>query len=360
MKKLFRNSKATIEPLPPPTNTELRSPAPTNVRKSFQNLMGGGGDQSDHHPQSKGGGWGFGGHSKQEVTPFPMELGRDASTPPPVPSKKKDKGPTGRPAPTLLELQQQQQPQWSQGAVPLPNGHDEWPRPISNGERDDYGTGYSPPPSGLYLPPGARPATPPATLRPSTPNQHHPYTHSQQHSQASLQSQSQQHHYEDHTRRDRGYSSASASNRESDHEGALPVPNMRSPAAFNSRSPLAHSYASEADHSFPAPHPYTHPPADELQHLRIEDDGPKEKKRFWGWGDKKGKEKEGEDRESVSTHSHDGRRAVADVNNVDQAIRECVFAIRLIQKSYARQSTRPSEPSTTRVIGSTNLKTPIL
>jgi hypothetical protein len=60
MKKLFRTSKPTIEPLPPPP-AELRSPPANNVKKSFSTLMGGGGEPNEHK------GWGFG-HSKQEVT----------------------------------------------------------------------------------------------------------------------------------------------------------------------------------------------------------------------------------------------------------------------------------------------------
>ena len=253
MKKLFRTSKSTVDPLPPPPTPtpvpDARSPPqpPPPGKKGFQALMGGNNGHEVHdHKDHKGWGFNLGG---EKVTPFPIDMGRDrdGSHPSAGMLKKKEK----TKVPTLQEMQ----PDWRNT-----NGH------------------YEPSSNHPYLPPGARPPSPPLALRPGTPTRY-PYA-----STPSQSSQTSVHRDETprppaHTR-DRGYSSAS------DSEPPVPLPKMnpiRSPLAYHptpeeySRSPPSH------------PHQQYHPEQWSGQDESYRHEEPKEKKKFWGvaWGGEK-------------------------------------------------------------------------
>nr|XP_019008923.1 uncharacterized protein I206_06610 [Kwoniella pini CBS 10737]OCF47704.1 hypothetical protein I206_06610 [Kwoniella pini CBS 10737] len=97
MKRLFRTSKSpVVDPLPPPISTPASGTStPTN-----------------HHQEHR---WPFGHSHQPEVTPFPIDAGREnASTLPPLSNearKGKQRGPSGgnNPnAPSLLEIRQMQ------------------------------------------------------------------------------------------------------------------------------------------------------------------------------------------------------------------------------------------------------------
>lgn len=346
MKKLFRTSKSTVDPLPPPppssgaplatniqhqqhpharerehhsshTPTEQRSPVmqPANMKKSLQSLMMGTTSNNDHHGDynsgSKGWGFGVGGGEKEKVTPFPLDLGRDrepSGQPPPPPSKKKDKhGSGGTKVPTLLDMQHQQM-----AAGTGPNSAGDWRN--SNG----YYESTTPNSSYPYLPPGARPPSPPAPFRPGTPTRN-PYSNA-----PSQSSQTSMHHPDDSTPRmpagrDRGYSSAS-------EQESVPLPKMypvKSPLAFpdqgnmDTRPPPPHHLP--APHLTPQPHqhaayqpspiqaPYP-PPNDDNQRSFMPEE-PKERKKFWGvaWGEKKDKDKDREREKERDRHKPSDR-----------------------------------------------------
>jgi hypothetical protein len=258
MKKLFRTSKSTVDPLPPPnipTSTpDARSPPPPpppSGKKGFQALMGGNNGHEDHK------GWGFnlGG---EKVTPFPIDMGRDREAPGGggvLKKKEKTK------VPTLQEMQ----PDW-RGS----NGH------------------YEPPSNHPYLPPGARPPSPPPALRPGTPTRY-PYASTpSQSSQTSVHRDETPRPVPVHAR-DRGYSSAS------DSEPPVPLPKMNP-----IRSPLAYHPTPEEYSRSPPTHQQYHPQHPEQHWSAGQDDRheePKEKKKFWGvaWGgEKKDKHKDRE------------------------------------------------------------------
>lgn len=327
MKKLFRTSKSTVDPLPPPPppppanpnhnrapaldmDTRARSPPPPQPpKKTFQSLMmGGAGNNSAHRDEAhEHKGWGFGGLGGEKVTPFPIDAGRDRDRvrerdPPPqgVLSKKKEKSKV----PTLQELQSPNA-EWRGNANIAPNGHYEPPMPHGQS-----------PNSHPYLPPGARPPSPSPGLRSDTPTRY-PYTATpSQGSQTSV-------HREETPRlppntggRDRGYSSAS------DYEPPVPLPKMhavRSPLAY---PPSAEQYsASHAGHRDPPPtqafqqhqphdSTWTSGPGRDDAH-RNDEPREKEKKKFWGvaWGEKKDKDKHKErDRDNLVRPTGDERR----------------------------------------------------
>jgi hypothetical protein len=306
MKKLFRTSKSTVDPLPPPSippppsaNDARSAPPPPPAKKGFQALMGGGngGNHNNHnnvaheppheHPNTNK--WGFLG-GPEKVTPFPIDMGRDHPPSSGGVLKKKEK----TKVPTLQEMQ----------SPPT-----DW--------RGSNGHGYDTPPSAThpYLPPGARPPSPPPALRPGTPTRY-PYTTTpSQSSQTSVHRESVPV-----PGRDRGYSSASES------EPPVPLPKMqpvRSPLAYHPPPSLPDQYSSPPQHQqmpLPQPHhpaqPQQHPiqsqqhqyhpqhnlhpeqpwsPGQDDMHHRDREE-PKEKKKFWGvaWGDKKDKHKDKE------------------------------------------------------------------
>nr|XP_018265924.1 uncharacterized protein I303_02301 [Kwoniella dejecticola CBS 10117]OBR88082.1 hypothetical protein I303_02301 [Kwoniella dejecticola CBS 10117] len=122
MKRLFRTSKSpVVDPLPPPTSTPASGAStPTH-----------------HHHEHR---WPFGHSHQPEVTPFPIDAGRETAqaVPPPPPMsnearKGKQRGPSGGSnpnsnAPSMLEIQQMQerdQSMRSNQAPPRRQHHDQ-------------------------------------------------------------------------------------------------------------------------------------------------------------------------------------------------------------------------------------------
>nr|XP_019047665.1 hypothetical protein I302_04281 [Kwoniella bestiolae CBS 10118]OCF26595.1 hypothetical protein I302_04281 [Kwoniella bestiolae CBS 10118] len=122
MKRLFRTSKSpVVDPLPPPAAASTPgsgASTPTHVEHSlhrnFESI-------SQHHHEHR---WPFGHSHQPEVTPFPMDAGREAYNanqslpPPPAPvssgRKGKERGPSGgsNPGiPSLLEIQEREREQ---------------------------------------------------------------------------------------------------------------------------------------------------------------------------------------------------------------------------------------------------------
>jgi len=325
MKKLFRTSKSTVDPLPPPpppptnpnhnhaamadNNARARSPPPPQPpKKSFQSMMMGGNGNNGAHRDDvhEHKGWGFGGLGGEKVTPFPIDAGRDRDRGVEAPShgvltKKKEKSKV----PTLQELQSPNA-EWRGNANIPPNGHYEPPIPNAHS-----------PNSHPYLPPGARPPSPSPGSRADTPSRY-PYTTTpSQGSQTSV-------HRDETPRppvatggRDRGYSSAS------DYEPPVPLPKMhpvRSPLAY---PPPPEQYAashgghprppsSQAFQQYQPPHETTWAPATSYDTQRNEEPREKEKKKFWGvaWGEKKDKDHKYKerDRDHLSRPIGDERR----------------------------------------------------
>lgn len=436
MKRLFRTSKAgTVDPLPPPAPQPMPS-APTlhqqqqhqqqqqqqaagrpTGKKTMANMFGGhsegNGEGHGHgHGQDRSGGHHHHHHHSESkprqgnVTPFPLDVGRDAPPPPGatsaqhaqvVKSKGREKSSSISSPPSLLELQQMQ----AQSGQPAEydSRRDEWlasqqkqhrkatpptsyqhhsvqvqpplhpiippprqGRAYDNATSPDGRANVNPPggslpphaqspgqspsnastptiqQSQLYLPPGARPPSP--QVRPDTPTRPSYPSSLGHHSQSSLQ-YAEIDPYTTNSAprvgRDRGYSSASGSMRDSDHESSthghlaqhqapsplpqkMPIPKPAQPLA--SRSPLSHTYATPISpdpiniyssnpppplqYSVPSQQDYA-PMVQEMSAIRIEGPSPefeipreaggrdKEKKKFWGmdWG-KKDKEREKE------------------------------------------------------------------
>ena len=320
MKRLFRTSKAgTVDPLPPPAPHSTQSPPTLQQQQQHQQqqqqqqqqqpmaprpagkkamagmagMFGGndGRDGRDGRDGAEAHGHGAGHHHHQfeskprqgNVTPFPLDMGRDAlgpgSTPAPHPpavkSKGREKAMSISSPPSLLELQQMQ----AQSAQPteIDMRRDEWlasqqkqqrqatpptgypraqsplhpiippPRqrrpydntpspdgwvnvngpgpgqiqPSSLGQSPSNGSTPTIQQSQLYLPPGARPPSP--QVRPGTPTRPGYPSSLGHHSQSSLQ-YAEMDPYTTNSAprvgRDRGYSSASGSMRGSDHESS--------------------------------------------------------------------------------------------------------------------------------------------
>lgn len=228
------------------------------------------------------------------------------------------------------------------------------PMPPAPGSASSVTGRHSPSQQQLFLPPGAQPPSP-QTLRPVTPTR---LPSSLGHSQSSLQSLTQDDAYAHPGRgvggRDRGYSSASASGRGSDHEGSSaghglvshqPAKLSKGPTGLqqNVRSPLVNAFT-DADNTsppiFPMPQPlqqpvpppnthtqaphapypddsnqahyvHTQDRAQEREHRDKKDEKPKG--RFWGMsfgGDKKDKSgRSGTETPSSLPPSHGPRAA---------------------------------------------------
>ena len=399
MKRFFRTSKFGVDPLPPPQPAQ---PEPPQLQQQLQGLA----VVEAKHPKSsfvpgeqleskmrfsnhpKGG---SGGGTTGSVTPFPIEIGREQ----PAPQMKGKEKNTAR---SLMEIQQLQ----GQSDV---SRRDEWvqtqrkpergPRPaqtemIIGGAPDDWSgknerskasdghdpplflppapnlhnvapmanhsliNGSTPTPSqpALFLPPGARPSSSPTALRPGTPTRPS-YTESLGHSQSSiLTSPGPGPPLEPYPpssmtgSRDRGYSSASASARESDLDSSahghvsapVPLSNGKHPKqSFPPapvRSPLANSYEfpgvsnpilplpKSASPLQPLPTTNTQP-FNDLKEVKLsigpdgrDDDGdtPKamerDKKKFWGMG-RKDKTKDRRD-SAVPNRSYEDARQSAE------------------------------------------------
>lgn len=388
MKRLFRTSKSTIDPLPPPTppasdyapqyqqQQQLAPQAGSGPKKSGSARLEGHG----HTPaESLGGGgknW-FGGISAPSVTPFPVDVGHGGPMRRLSRKEKKERGS----APSMLEIQQMQQqspavlqkpppppppkmestihhnPQSRFYETELASPDSSWtvlppqqarhqpspdhyssrthtpplPVPSAPALQSGGGSGISSPNAQqLYLPPGARPPTPPAALRPATPN----YISPMGQSEASLHSQQ----YEERRTRDRGYSSASGSMRGSDVESSTghggPKPVKVAPVQ-PMRSPLANSYASPP--AFPTPQPHFQPPPaqyapeQDIRNMAISqqyDEPPKEKKKFWGmdmdWAKKKDKAK---DKDNLGVHQDQGRRSFDWSQAQDHSVGQTGYAV---------------------------------
>lgn len=298
MKRLFRNSKASvIDPLPPPSTPPPApgsgSSTPRQLNQSMSSITlngnsnsnGGGQDQPQHEHNR----WGFGlghGHRQNEVTPFPSDVGRDVPPPPPEKGRKgKERGSAA--PPSMLEIQQmqerdekrRQQPPSQQHRPPPPTQQhapspDRWsltsppaqppstgfdppfdpnskPLPIPNPSYNGAVSHTSTSPSSagtqipLYLPPGARPPSP-SLRRPS-------YTSAPRHSQSSVSSSAAPYGTSvegEHIGRERGYSVASAAgSARSDHESGPVYTNTNG----NSLPPHSYSLSPQSNAKLPRP-----------------------------------------------------------------------------------------------------------
>lgn len=145
---------------------------------------------------------------------------------------------------------------------------------------------YLPPqPQPFYLPPGAGPPSP--QMRPLTPSML-PVPH-----RASQTSLAEPNH------RDRGYSSASASGRDSE-PGHIARPRS------NGYDTQPHSFTPQPQED------HTHTLVENIQALSVDDHDVKEKKKFWGWGEKK--------KDNLGEEEDRGRIKVKEVDDVGTAI----------------------------------------